>query len=169
MTRTSPLVSFGLFALALKQDSIPACDDVQTFSIVDDLRTGNVTTKPYITYEPDFWLLDGNYKFKPSTTVHIGLMSLSMSNASGVFAIPPELVRRMDEAGDKQGQEETGVAIAVEMMEKLKRTPGINGMHIMAIHWEIIVPRLIEAAGLRQPLVENSYPRNPHLILEGVK
>lgn len=92
MTRTSPLVSFGLFALALKQDSIPACDDVQTFSIVDDLRTGNVTTKPYITYEPDFWLLDGNYKFKPSTTVHIGLMSLSMSNASGVFAIPPELV-----------------------------------------------------------------------------
>lgn len=84
-------------------------------------------------------------------------------------AIPPELVRRMDEAGDKQGQEETGVAIAVEMMEKLKRTPGINGMHIMAIHWEIIVPRLIEAAGLRQPIVENSYPQNPHLILEGVK
>lgn len=91
MTRTSTLVSFGLFALALKQDSIPTCDDVQAFSIVDDLRTGNVTTKPYITMEPDFWLLDGNYKFKPSTTVHIGLMSLSMSDVSGSFAIPPEL------------------------------------------------------------------------------
>lgn len=90
--RTSLLVSFGLFALALKQDSVPTCTDVQDFSIVDDLRTGNITGKPYATFEPDYWLLDGNYKFKPDTTVHVGLISLSMSDASGNFAIPPELV-----------------------------------------------------------------------------
>lgn len=91
--RTSPLVSFGLYALAIKPDSTPACSDVQPFSKVEDLKTGNRTNRPYITYEPDFWLLDGNYKFMPTVTasIHVGLMSLSMSDSLGDFAIPPVL------------------------------------------------------------------------------
>lgn len=93
MTRTSPVVAFGLYALGIKQDATPTCSDVQTFSKVNDLITGNVTTSPYITYEPDFWLLDGGYKIKPTSdaAVHVGLMSLSMSNASGVFSVAPVL------------------------------------------------------------------------------
>lgn len=90
---TSPRVSFGLYALVIKQDSIPSCDDLQAFSKITDLRTDNTTSKPYITYEPDFWLLDGNYKFFPTNTatIHVGLMSLSMSDANGNFADPPVL------------------------------------------------------------------------------
>ena len=65
---TSPRVQFGLYALELKQDSSPACTDVQEFASIADLKTGNATAKPYATYEPDLWLLDGNYKFLP--TVH---------------------------------------------------------------------------------------------------
>ncbi|MBE7554589.1 MAG: methylenetetrahydrofolate reductase C-terminal domain-containing protein [Anaerolineales bacterium] len=105
-----------------------------------------------------------------------GLIPLRSSRAAHFMAedvpgvvIPPDLVRRMDEAGDKQAQEETGVIIALEMMEKLKRTPGIHGMHIMAVHWEIIVPRLIEAAGLRQPATENATLQNSNLVPEGAK
>ena len=71
----------------------------------------------------------------------------------GVY-IPPGLVKRMDEAGDKQAQEEEGVAIALELIEKIKNTPGLNGMHIMAVHWEAIVPRLIEESGLPRPVVQ---------------
>jgi methylenetetrahydrofolate reductase (NADPH) len=71
----------------------------------------------------------------------------------GVY-IPPELVKRMDEAGDKQAQEEEGVAIALELIEKIKNTPGLNGMHVMAVHWEAIVPRLIEESGLPRPVVK---------------
>lgn len=91
--RTSPRVAFGLFALTIKQDITPTCSDVQPFSKVLDLKTGNVTNRPYITYEPNFWLLDGGYKFKPvnNTIVHVGLMSLSMSDASGLFDTPPVL------------------------------------------------------------------------------
>ena len=66
---------------------------------------------------------------------------------AGVY-IPPEIVKRMDAAGeDKIAQQETGVAIALEMIEKLKNTPKIAGMHVMAVHWEEIVPRLVTEFG----------------------
>jgi len=67
--------------------------------------------------------------------------------------IPDEYIKRMDNAGDKQGQEEEGVAIALEIIEKLRNTPGVNGMHIMAVHWEAIVPRLVDEANLPKPSI----------------
>ncbi|HEX6306214.1 MAG TPA: methylenetetrahydrofolate reductase C-terminal domain-containing protein [Anaerolineales bacterium] len=87
-----------------------------------------------------------------------GLIPLKSARAAHFMAegvpgvyVPPETVERMDAAGDKEGQQEEGVTIALEMIEKLKNTPGINGMHIMAVHWEEIVPRLVEEAGLPRP------------------
>lgn len=68
-------------------------------------------------------------------------------NVPGVV-IPPEMVQKMDNASDKKGKEETGIALALETIEKLKNTPGINGIHVMAIHWESMVPELLAAAGL---------------------
>ena len=47
-----------------------------------------------------------------------------------------------------------GVAIALEIIEKLKNTPGINGMHVMAVHWEAIVPRLVEESGVPKPAIQ---------------
>lgn len=93
MTVTSPQVSFGLYALEIKADGMPSATDVQDFANLNDLRTGNTTSRPFATYEPDFWLLDGGYKFLPDTTtdVHVGLMSLSMSDENGVFDTPPVL------------------------------------------------------------------------------
>jgi methylenetetrahydrofolate reductase (NADPH) len=88
-----------------------------------------------------------------------GLVPLKSANAAhfmdkGVpgVVIPPALVKRMDDAGDTQAQQQEGVAIALEMIEKLQKTPGISGMHIMAIHWEEIVPHLVEASGVPRPL-----------------
>jgi methylenetetrahydrofolate reductase (NADPH) len=63
--------------------------------------------------------------------------------------IPDEVLKRMDNAEDQQ---EEGVAIALELIDKLRNTPGIHGLHIMAIHWEDVVPRLIEEAGLPMPM-----------------
>ena len=91
-----------------------------------------------------------------------GLIPLKSARAAHFMAeevpgvvVPPEIVKRMDDAGDKEGQQEEGVAIALEMIEKLKNTPGINGMHVMAVHWEDIVPRLIEEGGLPRPLIQS--------------
>ena len=36
------------------------------------------------------------------------------------------------------------------ILEKLKGTPGISGTHIMAVHWESIIPRLVGETGLNQ-------------------
>jgi hypothetical protein len=91
---TVPRVSFGLYGLLIKQDSIPSTDSgLQPFSKVNDLRTDNATSRPYATYEPNFWLLDGGYKFLPenTATVHVGMMSLAMSDNNGAFSVPPVL------------------------------------------------------------------------------
>ncbi len=84
-----------------------------------------------------------------------GLIPLKSARAAQFMAadvagvsIPEAYVQRMTEASDKEAQEETGVEIALELLEKLKTTQGINGVHIMAVHWEAIIPRLVEEAGL---------------------
>jgi len=105
MTVTAPKVSFGLYDLEINNDSTPACTDVQSFSKVMDLKTGNATTYPIATYEPDFWLLDGKYKFiqEVAAAVHVGLMSLSMSDANGDFATAPVLTVDFDQVHTTDG------------------------------------------------------------------
>ena len=60
--------------------------------------------------------------------------------------IPEKLLKRMEAAGDKA--EEEGVQIALEIIEAVKNKQGVNGIHIMAVGWEEIVPRLVKEAGL---------------------
>lgn len=92
--KTSPRVSFGLYALDIKQDSTPNASGQQDFSNVADLRNDNATKLPYITYEPDYWLLDGKYKILPTNyaAVHVGLVSSEMSDQNGVFETAPFLI-----------------------------------------------------------------------------
>lgn len=105
MPRTSTRVSFGLFALEIKQDSNPYAAGLQPFSKIKDLKTDSATSRPYATWEPDFWLLDGQYKFLPDdhTTVHVGLMSQAMSGVDGIFAVPPVLTVNFQQVHDTDG------------------------------------------------------------------
>jgi methylenetetrahydrofolate reductase (NADH) len=63
----------------------------------------------------------------------------------GVF-IPKPIMQRLEKAGD--GAEEEGVQIALELIEAVKGKQGVNGIHLMAVGWEEIVPRIITEAGL---------------------
>lgn len=63
----------------------------------------------------------------------------------GVF-IPEKLLKRLEAAGD--GAEEEGVQIALELIEAVKGKQGVNGIHLMAVGWEEIVPRIVREAGL---------------------
>ncbi|MEN8171444.1 MAG: methylenetetrahydrofolate reductase C-terminal domain-containing protein [Chloroflexota bacterium] len=93
------------------------------------------------------YILAGMIPLKSARAAHF------MLDVPGV-AIPPEIVARMDAAGDdKEAQAEAGVAIALEMIEKLKNTPGINGIHFMAVHWEAIIPRLMDESNLPKPSI----------------
>lgn len=95
---TSVKVSFGLYDQEINNDSTPSCDDLQSFSKIADLKTGNATMYPIVTYEPDFWKLDGKYKFilENEAAVHVGLMSESMSDENGDFDVPPVLTVDFD-------------------------------------------------------------------------
>jgi len=64
-------------------------------------------------------------------------------------SIPDKLVKRMEAAGDKADEE--GVQIALELIEAVKNKKGVNGIHLMAVGWEEIVPRIITEAGILPP------------------
>lgn len=66
----------------------------------------------------------------------------------GVF-IPQSLLARMEAAGD--GAKEEGLAIALELIEGVKQKQGVNGIHLMAVGWEEIVPTIVKEAGLLPP------------------
>jgi methylenetetrahydrofolate reductase (NADPH) len=73
-------------------------------------------------------------------------MALYMNNeVPGVF-IPAKLMKRMEEAGE--GASEEGVQISLELIEAIKSLQGVHGIHLMAVGWEEIVPRIVTEAGL---------------------
>jgi len=65
----------------------------------------------------------------------------------GVF-IPDTLMKRMEAAEEKGNAAEEGVQIALELIEQVRTKQGVNGIHLMAVGWEEIVPRIITEAGL---------------------
>lgn len=120
-----------------------------------------IQTQPIFDYNRFLEWLEALDKRNLLGKVYIlaGLIPLKSARAAHFMAddvpgvlVPPEIIQRMDATGDKAGQEAEGVTIALEMIEKLKNTAGISGMHIMAVHWEEIVPRLIKDSGVPKPV-----------------
>jgi methylenetetrahydrofolate reductase (NADPH) len=65
----------------------------------------------------------------------------------GVF-IPEAILKRMEAADASGNAAEEGVQIALELIQKIKGKQGVNGIHLMAVGWEEIVPRIVTDAGL---------------------
>ena len=72
-----------------------------------------------------------------------------MHNDVPGVTIPAKIMKRMEAAGD--GAEEEGVQIALELIEVIKGLRGVNGLHIMAVGFEEVVPRIMKEAGLIKP------------------
>lgn len=73
-----------------------------------------------------------------------GMARYMRDYVSGVY-VPNEIVTRMEDA--KEAKEE-GVTMCLETIEQLKDIEGVHGIHIMAVAWEDIIPRIVEATGL---------------------
>lgn len=71
-----------------------------------------------------------------------GMARYMNKNVAGVF-VPEELINKMVEAEDKA---KTGVEIVANIIKELKDV--CQGVHIMAIGWEKIVPKVLDAAEL---------------------
>jgi len=60
----------------------------------------------------------------------------------GVF-VPEKILKRMEVAKEKGNEQEEGVQITLELIEKIKTKQGVHGIHLMAVGWEEIVPRIV--------------------------
>jgi methylenetetrahydrofolate reductase (NADPH) len=65
----------------------------------------------------------------------------------GVF-VPEPVLKRMEAADAAGNAQEEGVQIALELIEKIKSKQAVSGVHIMAVGWEEIVPRIVTDAHL---------------------
>ena len=76
-------------------------------------------------------------------------MARILANVPGVY-IPANIMHRMEIAEKSGNAQEEGVQIALELISRIKKyiKQGINGIHLMPVGWEEVVPRIITEAGL---------------------
>lgn len=110
-----------------------------------------------LVYDPDrfeIWLnelakrniLDKVYILVGITPLKNFKVAQYMHNEVPGVTIPTEIMKRMEAAGDNASEE--GVQIALELIEAIKTKQGVNGIHLMAVGWEEIVPRIVTESGL---------------------
>jgi methylenetetrahydrofolate reductase (NADPH) len=68
-----------------------------------------------------------------------------MKNKVSGMIVPDAIVERMRSAKDAKNE---GVRICEEQIAHLRSIEGVHGVHIMAVNWEEIVPRIVSEAGL---------------------
>jgi methylenetetrahydrofolate reductase (NADPH) len=77
-------------------------------------------------------------------------MARYMNDEVPGVVIPAALLKRMEAAEQAGNAQEEGVLIALELIQKIRKFEGqgVHGLHIMAVGWEEIVPRIVSEGGL---------------------
>jgi methylenetetrahydrofolate reductase (NADPH) len=85
-----------------------------------------------------------------------GMLKYMNTYVAGI-SIPETLMKRMSDlkkaAGDdkklaRTSQQEEGIKIAVELVEKVREIKGVRGVHLQAIEWESAIPEVVKRANL---------------------
>lgn len=78
-------IRFYLTDTPVKEGTAVGFSTPNDWSKTDDIAKGLAGKIPYATGEPDYFLLDGNFKFAPDTwdKMHVGYMGADLSDASG--------------------------------------------------------------------------------------
>lgn len=129
---------FGVRRLAKKIRA--GVDFVQTQCIYNMKKFGD-----FIARARDMGLLEQLHLLAGITPLKSAGMALHMQKNVPGMEVPDEIIRRLEGVpADLQAEE--GIRIACEQIEVLKETPGIAGIHLMAIGWEHKVPEIAERA-----------------------
>jgi methylenetetrahydrofolate reductase (NADPH) len=129
---------FGVRRLAKKIRA--GADFIQTQCIFNMKKFGD-----FITRARDMGLLGEVYLLAGITPLKSVGMALHMQKEVPGMEVPDEIIARLRGAPMKL-QAEEGIRIACEQIESLKQTPGVAGVHLMAIEWEHRVPEIAERA-----------------------
>ena len=121
MTKTSCIIRFGSDAIEIKDDASFSVTVGNEASIgdVDDLELRRA--ERYATYEPNFWLLDGSYKFAPAIP-HGGYVSGSQSDGSGNFSANSKVQIDFSTTHSTNGLKLTFSTVTGEYMSSIKVT-----------------------------------------------
>jgi methylenetetrahydrofolate reductase (NADPH) len=111
----------------------------------------------YDTDHFDLWLeelykrdiLDKVYILAGVTPIRSLRMARYLNEVIPGVTVPSSILNRYEESREDD-YEELGVEITLEIIESIKEKQGIHGIHLMAVGWESIVPRIISEAGLIQ-------------------
>ncbi|MBE0478257.1 methylenetetrahydrofolate reductase C-terminal domain-containing protein [Candidatus Aerophobetes bacterium] len=131
---------FEFRAIRLAKKIAAGCDFIQTQAVFDVekfekwmsiLKDEGVSDKVYI--------LAGVIPIKS-----VGMARYMRDYVSGV-SVPDEVVARMEDAKDPKKE---GIKLCVELINRLRETDGVKGVHIMAVAWEEVVPQIVEEANL---------------------
>ena len=74
-------------------------------------------------------------------------MAKYMAKRVAGMDVPESLIKRMGGVPKEKAPEE-GIQICLETIAELRDIQGIHGIHLMAIEWEDVVPRIVSEAGL---------------------
>jgi methylenetetrahydrofolate reductase (NADPH) len=76
-------------------------------------------------------------------------MAKILSKVPGVH-LPKATIERMESADNAGNAKEEGVQIALELIHKIKmyHGQGVNGIHLMPVGWDEVIPRIIMEADL---------------------
>lgn len=95
----------------------------------------------------DRGLTDKTFILAGVTPLKSSGMATYMRDKVAGMDIPDAVIRRM-EGVPKKEQRAEGLRICVETIQRLRETPGVHGVHVMAIEWEESVGEIVERAGL---------------------
>jgi methylenetetrahydrofolate reductase (NADPH) len=95
-------------------------------------------------------ILDKVYILVGITPLKTLKMARYMNGEVPGVSIPEPLLKRMEAAEHAGNAQEEGVQIALELIEKIRQLEGqgVHGLHIMAVGWEEIVPRIVSEANV---------------------
>jgi len=74
-----------------------------------------------------------------------GMARYMNKNVAGVY-VPDELIKEMEAIKDKDARLEKSVEIAARLIRELR--PMCDGIHIMPLGWDYLVPKVLQASGL---------------------
>ncbi len=103
-------------------------------------------------------ILDKVYILVGITPIKSLKTALRMNKEVPGVHVPDTILKRLEAAGD--GVEEESVQITLELIEQIRQKQGVNGIHLMAIGWEEIVPRIVADGGLTPPDFVAPKPKN---------
>ena len=95
-------------------------------------------------------ILDKVYILAGVTPIRSHRMACYLHHKIPGGRVPEDILKKFENASE-EAYEELGIQIALETIEAIKTTQGINGIHLMSVGWESVVPRIIRDGGLQFP------------------